>query len=177
MRNVLYFFGDLINADVTWLAAAGTVATPKAGDRIVEAGTTVTALSIVLEGALEVATPSGSVLARLGAGDIVGEMSLIEQRLPEVSVRTKSGARILTVPIETLRDKLEQDQGFAARFYRALAILLSDRLRRANAEVRPEDVGDDTPGQMELDDGLLDNLHVAGDRMRRLLALLEGRAG
>lgn len=27
----------------------------------------------------------------------------------------------------------------------------------------------------DLDEGILDNLHIAGERMRRLLSLLEGR--
>ncbi|MEM1287406.1 MAG: cyclic nucleotide-binding domain-containing protein [Pseudomonadota bacterium] len=173
MRQVLYIFGDLAQSDITWLADNGRQQSPDPGTVLITAGQTVKSLLIVLEGALEVVTPVGAVLAELGAGDIVGEMSLIEQRLPEVSVRARSATRVLDVPLDLLRAKLESDSGFAARFYRALAVLLSDRLRRAN--VAAQGGMNEKPGHSELDDGLLDNLHVAGDRMRRLLALLEGR--
>ena len=36
---------------------------------------------------------------------------------------------VLAVPQRALRDKLHKDQGFAARFYRALAIFLANRMR------------------------------------------------
>ena len=139
-------------------------------------------LYVIMEGELEVVSPENKSIATLAAGDIIGEMSLIEKRLPEVSVRAGEQARVLAVPLERVRNKLESDQSFAARFYRALAVLLSDRLRSANRKLKTSD----TPGNSqdratqsydpsELDEGIMDNLHVAGDRMRRLLALLEGR--
>ena len=174
MRQVLYIFGDLTQSDISWLADNGTQKTPPSGTVLITAGEPVESLLILLEGSLEVVTPDGGMLAELGTGDIVGEMSLIEQRPPEVSVRVHSSARVLDLPFDVVQAKLESDSGFAARFYRALAVLLSDRLRRANAAAGQGGVNE-KPGHSELDDGLLDNLHVAGDRMRRLLALLEGR--
>ena len=67
---------------------------------------------------------------------------------------------------QSLLAAFEKDTGFAARFYHALAIFLSDRLRSATAEGAADD---------ELDEGLLDTLHQAGDRFVRLLNLLGGR--
>ena len=48
-------------------------------------------------------------------------------------------------------------------------MFLSDRLRTATGG----SAGEAADG--ELDEGLLDTLHVAGDRFVRLLALLDGR--
>lgn len=174
MRQVLYIFGDLAQSDISWLADNGRQKALPPGTVLVTAGEPVKSLLILLEGSLEVVNPDGRVLAELGAGDIVGEMSLVEKRLPEVSVRAHLSARVLDVPIDAVWAKLETDIDFAARFYRALAVLLSDRLRRANIAAG-HGGANEKPGHTELDEGLLDNLHVAGDRMRRLLALLEGR--
>lgn len=186
MRQVLYILGDLNQSDISWLAETGDIKQPAQGDLIVSAGDAVGFLHIVLDGKLTVETGAGGVLATLAVGDIIGEMSLIEKRKPDVSVIAQASARLLSIPMPVIEQKLKDDEGFAARFYRALAILLSDRLRRANAKLyknKDEIEGDAVSSEngageiddVELDEGVLDNLHVAGDKMRTLLAMLEGR--
>jgi len=178
MRKALYILGDLSEADISWLAGAGEAARLEAGRTLIRIGEAVQGLCIILEGKLAVLVEDGRQIATLGAGDIVGEMSLIEKRPPEVSITVVESARILLIPMSRLREKLETDVAFAARFYRALAVFLSDRLRETTSRI----AGDASLVQkqswgaevdLELDEGILDNLHVAGDRMRRLLALLE----
>jgi CRP-like cAMP-binding protein len=75
-------------------------------------------------------------------------------------------SRVLAVRRDIILEAFERDAGFAARFYRALAVFLSDRLRSATAH---DGAGD------ELDEGILDTLHQAGDRFVRLVAMLDGR--
>ena len=87
---------------------------------------------------------------------------------------------MLCVPQAALRARLAENEGFAARFYRALAVFLSDRLRATVAHLGYGDTSDKEDAyaafedEHELDEGVLDNLHVAGDRMRRLIGLLAG---
>jgi len=180
MRKALYILGDLNDADVAWLVEAGERLTLPAGSLVIRSGEPVDSLYIVTDGALEVLLPGGRRIAELGPGDILGEMSLIEKRPPTASVRALEETRVLAVPQARLRDQLDRDQGFAARFYRAIAVFLSDRLRSTVGQLgygtaTPADAEEAFALENELDEGLLDNLHVAGDRMLRLIALLDGR--
>lgn len=178
MRKALYILGDLDDADIRWLAAAGKRRSLVAGQAFVRAGVSPDALFIVLDGDCAVRAGDGAIVARLGAGDIVGEMSLIEKRPPNVSVVAVTDGHVLALPQTALRQRLAADTGFAARFYRALAVFLSDRLRASVAQLGYGQADDDKQAtfesEHELDEGVLDTVHLAGERMRRLLALLAG---
>lgn len=173
MRKALYILGDLDDRDLIWLASEGSLRIVAPGGTVIRAGSPVHDLYFVTEGELTVTTPSGRAVARLGVGDVIGEMSFVEKTSPSVSVAVpvsaRGSTRLLAVPRETLLRAFASNPAFAARFYRALAVFLSDRLRATTATAGEEDVDN------ELDEGLLDNLHVAGDRMLRLIDLLEGR--
>ncbi len=179
MRKALYILADFSETDIRWLAQAGRQQVVSDGDVLIRAGELVPALYIVLDGILKVRRPDGIEVAKLAAGEILGEMSLIEKRPPNVDVAAEGEARLLAVSQDILRRRLEDDPPFAARFYRALAVFLSDRLRGTVTRLGygTGDAATELAAEAELDEGLLDNLHVAGDRMRRLLALLEGQAG
>lgn len=180
MRKALYILADLDDRDLSWLRDTGAVQSIMPGEVIIREGEPVTSLFIVIEGSLEVVIENGKRIAELSVGDIVGEMSLIEKRPPSASVRALTAARLLAVPQESVRSRLNSDASFAARFYRALAVFLSDRLRSTVATLgygaarHNESARQTLERDNELDEGLLDTLHVAGDRMRRLLAMLEG---
>jgi hypothetical protein len=76
------------------------------------------------------------------------------------------------VPRGTLDSELAANPAFAGRFFKALATFLSDRLRSLTADVAGSGAGDG-----ELDERLLDIVHVAGDRMVRLIALMDEEHG
>lgn len=180
MKRALYILGELSDQDIAWLADAGQRRSVPRGTVIIREGEPVESLYIVTDGNLEVVLGQDTKIAVLGPGDIVGEMSLIEKRPPAVSVRALSDCRVLAVPQTSLRAELERDVGFAARFYRAIAVFLSDRMRSTVGQlgygsVEPQDAEEAFSLENALDDGLLDNLHVAGDRMLRLIAMLDGR--
>lgn len=179
MRKALYILADLSEADIAWLAQAGRQEVIGDGDVLIRAGERVPALYIVLDGNLTVRRPDGIEIARLAAGEILGEMSLIEKRPPNVDVLAEGDARLLAISQNVLSRRLGEDPSFAARFYRALAVFLSDRLRGTVARLGYGVVDEKSRSETEaeLDEGLLDTLHVAGNRMRRLLALLEGQTG
>jgi CRP/FNR family transcriptional regulator, cyclic AMP receptor protein len=179
MRKALYILADLDDRDITWMSMAGNVRDVAASETLIEEGVAIDTLYIVIDGKLEVTVGAGSRVAELACGDIVGEMSLIEKRPPSASVRALEPSRLLAIPQAAVRERLHADPGFAARFYRALAVFLSDRLRAIVATLgygkAPAESRQDTlERENELDEGLLDTLHVAGDRMRRLIAMLEG---
>lgn len=165
MRKGLIILGDLKDEDLIWLSRAGELRSVPAGQPIIRAGQDVHDLFFITGGNFNVEI-GGQTVAELAMGDVLGEMSFVEKRAPAASVVAQDGARVLAVPREKLLREFETNDGFAARFYRALSVFLSDRLRA----MTPSDDLD------EIDEGLLDTLHVAGDRMIRLIDLLEGEA-
>lgn len=177
MRKVLYILGELSDTDVEWLIATGMKQNLDAGQILIDQGTPITTLFIVLDGQLSVvAVRSGreNELARLGTGEIVGEMSFVDSRPPSARVKALTPSVVLAIPRPVLVAKLEQDAEFASRFYHALAIFLANRLR---GMVSSFGYGDDTeiPDENdadELDDNVLDNVYLAGSRFDRLLKRL-----
>ena len=170
MRNSLFILADLSDRDLIWLREAGEVRELGPGEWLIEAGRDVRHLFFVIDGGLAVLLPDGRRVASLGSGDVVGEMSFVEKRPPSASVAADVPTRLLAVPREAILARFERDSAFAARFYRTLAVFLSARLRTAPGG----SAGEDASG--ELDEGMLDSLHVAGDRFIRLIALLDGRS-
>lgn len=68
------------------------------------------------------------VIQEMGPGECFGEMSLIECRSRSASVKTLSACRLLRLESEDI----EVLPAIAAKLYRNIAILLSQRLRQAN---------------------------------------------
>ncbi len=183
MKKVLYILGSLNEEDVVWFASVGQVHTIDAGSRLVEAGEPLTQLKILLEGKFGVYLEDGPALASLGAGDVVGEMSLVEKKPPSTTVVAEQPGRYLSIPLALLQDRLQTDIAFAARLYKAMALFLSDRLRetthRLDVNLRTGSAPDSPDAEEEfsesdeIDEAVLDNVHLAGSRMRRLVQLIE----
>jgi CRP-like cAMP-binding protein len=177
MRKVLFLFGQLNDDDVEWMLRAGRKRFLPAGERLIEQGLAVDAVFILLEGglAVRIRPRSGSEreLARLAAGEIVGEMSFVDSRPPSATVVAHQDSTVFALAKGALHAKLAADQGFAARFYRALAIYLSTTVRERHrameygSQVPPADSGDDEAG--ELDAAVLDGVSLAGDRFDRMV--------
>jgi CRP/FNR family cyclic AMP-dependent transcriptional regulator len=131
MRTALFLLGELDDDDIDWLIEQGDRQTVVAGTVLIHEGQTINHLFILLEGTLSVSVTAtgGQEIASLLSGDIVGEMSFVDTRPPSATVTAKRESVVLCLAREELATKLQMDIGFAARFYRALAISLSTRLR------------------------------------------------
>ena len=178
MRKVLFLFGQLNDDDVEWMLAAGARRFVPAGGTLIEQGVPVDAVFILLEGRLTVwlkgKRGSERELARLGAGEIVGEMSFVDARPPSATVRALEDCTVFAISKATLNSKLTADAGFAARFYRALAIYLSTTVRERHRALGglgtgevPEEEEEDDPD--ELDHNVLDGVYLAGERFDRMV--------
>jgi CRP/FNR family cyclic AMP-dependent transcriptional regulator len=172
MRKVLYIFGLLTDADIHWIALAGTRRHLSDGEVLIREGVKTDSLIILLEGELLVTAEGFGEVARLGVGEIVGEVSLVDSAPPSATITARGDGLALFVDRSRLLKKLDSDAGFAARFYRALAMFLADRLRatrqpKATRLADTEDVMQD-----ELDAGIVDHVSAAGERFNRLLGFL-----
>ena len=101
-------------------------------------------------------------------------MSLVDPAPTAVSVDVVADATLLRIPDAVLRDKLAEDPQFAARFYRALCVFLADRLRQTTQRMGYGAATDDANAKDELNEDLLDNVHLAGARFDRMLKRLAG---
>ncbi|MEO0408545.1 MAG: cyclic nucleotide-binding domain-containing protein [Cyanobacteria bacterium P01_A01_bin.135] len=131
MQKVLFFLSELNQDDINWLIQTGERRDISSGTVLIWENKAVETLYIMLQGTVvvSIAAMGDKEIARLHSGDIVGEMSFVEDRLPSATVKTFEPSIVLALPRAALTQKINQDVGFAARFYRALAILLSSRLR------------------------------------------------
>jgi bacteriocin-type transport-associated protein len=177
MRKVLFVIGKLSESDIDWLISVGARRVVPEGTVLIHQGRPADAVYIVLDGELSVSvtTPEGErrELARIGCGEIVGELSFLDARPPAATVAATQPATLLAIPRKVLSEKLARDTGFAARFYHALGILLAYRMRvsaayREGAALSQEVVYDD-----ELDPDLLDQVALASRRFDWMLKRLE----
>lgn len=175
MRKVLFIFSTLSDSDVEWLASAGERIHLEPGAVLIPAGTHIEYLYFVLDGRLEVRARSGEVIAsNLESGEIFGEMSLVDPAPTAVSVHVVTESTLLRLPDAVVREKLASDLGFASRFYRALCVFLADRLRHTTTRFGYGKATDDARADDELNEDLLDTVHLAGARFERMLKRLAG---
>jgi CRP/FNR family cyclic AMP-dependent transcriptional regulator len=131
MSKVLLILGELSDRDIDWMIANGTHTTVPPGTTIIVEGQPLDALYIVLEGTLSVSASSlgDKEIGQIICGEVLGEMSFVDGRLPSASVTAIDECLILSIPRWLLTEKLEQDVLFSLRFYRAITKFLSSRLR------------------------------------------------
>jgi CRP-like cAMP-binding protein len=173
MRKVLFIFSELTDGDVEWLAQAGDRVHFEAGTVLIPAGARVDNVYFVLDGRVAIRTRSGDPIALLESGEIVGEMSLVDPAPTTVSVEVAADATLLRLPHARVREKLAGDLAFASRFYRALCVFLADRMRHATLRM-DHGAGTDVHAKDELNEDLLDTVHLAGARFDRMLKRLAG---
>jgi bacteriocin-type transport-associated protein len=182
---------ELNNKDLDWLLATGRRQTLAAGTQLVQAGKPLDYFHIVIDGnlvstvsqiddnplarafaALDDNQNAGIEIARLSSGEIIGEFSLICLRHPTTTVTAVAKSQILSIPLLELEAKLEKEVDFAARFYRAIAILLSDRLETIIARLGRTKLAPDSSIKDvlfifgELNDSDLDWLILNSDRQK-----------
>ncbi|MBD2104014.1 cyclic nucleotide-binding domain-containing protein [Leptolyngbya sp. FACHB-261] len=141
---------ELENSDIDWLITIGRHEEIVAGTILVQPEKPVDEFYIILEGsvtatiahtataddplalafsALEGSEATGREIIRLATGEIVGEECLLDGRPPAFTLKALQKSLVLAIPRQPLVAKLKQDVSFAAHFYRAVAGVLSDRLR------------------------------------------------
>ena len=69
-------------------------------------------------------------IVRFSKGEVIGEIAFLEKRNSETTIKAAEKSIILKIPRQQLIEKLKLNQEFAAHFYRAIAILLSNRFER-----------------------------------------------
>jgi len=177
MRKALYLLGILNDVDIDWLAANGSIRVVRAGETLIHEKKPIESLYLLLDGELSITVggPSAQQLAILYPGEIVGEISFVDSRPPSASVTAVRGSKLLMIHRDVISAKLEKDQAFAARFYRALAKFLADRLHvtvgRFGYGSAQQDADPD-----ELPDSDMDQVDLAAVRIDKLMRRLQSES-
>jgi bacteriocin-type transport-associated protein len=191
LRDVWLVFGEFHDSDVEWLMAIGEVRQVRAGEVLVQAGCAIEYLYLVLDGSLVMlweeaaANPLlqafailegqeavGTEVAQLGQGALLGLSPFLDGQLERVSMRSVDGAVVLAVPRRLVLAKLQQDLGFAGRFYRVLGVVMGYRLQGVCGKLgygRRVYAGGD---EDELDLAAIDRMGLAGRRFELMLGRL-----
>lgn len=199
LRDVLFILGELHDSDIDWMMGYGKPQQIPAHTILIREQGPVDALYILLDGnmsvsvslnernplarafaAIEESEIAGRELARLSKGEVMGETAFIDGRLPSMTVKAMEDSVVLSISRQQLAAKLQQDVGFASRFYRVIAILLSQRLqgmlsrlgygRRVYSQGLP--LAKDVEYEDELNDSVLDDVAIAAKRFDWMLGRL-----
>lgn len=199
LKEVLFVFGEFSDSDLDWLIAMGRTEEIRAGKSLIKEGRPIDALHIILNGKMKVSVAEGNSnpltvafaalglskraereIARVAKGEIVGETAFVGAGTALNTVKALENSLVLSIPRQQLKVKLEQDVRFAARFYRAIAALLSDRLRSLITRIgygrRTYSAGQLLDKEVEYEDELdlsvMDQMSLAGTRFKWMLSRL-----
>lgn len=167
MKRALFFLGQLNNRDVEWLINNGQKIELRGGEKLIQKGNFIDSLYIVLSGQLSVCAENGDKedIATLGSGEVVGEMSFLETRPPSVSVIAKKTSVVYKISRNVIELRLSSNPDFKASFYYALALFLSNRLRKTT-----DQLGYGIPEEEDLiDTKILDGVAQAGSHFGQIL--------
>lgn len=167
MKRVLFLLGHLNDRDVEWLIDHGHKETIKPGDILIHRNEPIQSLYIILSGRLSITDGVANMkeLAKVGPGEIVGEMSFLESQLPAVNVVAAETAEIYAIDRELIEDRMQKDVQFRANFYYALALFLSNRLRKTTSQL-----GFGDPEEEDVvDTQILDGVAQGGARFTKIL--------
>jgi signal transduction histidine kinase len=120
-------FAELSDDDVAAICRSSVRMKVAPGTRFIEEGAPGEALYVVLTGAVEVIKDDNGreiVLAARGPGEVLGEMSLLEQRPRTATVRAVRDSEVLEIGADTFRQLLETNPSIATTVLRTVAARL-----------------------------------------------------
>ena len=124
IREVLLNWKELHDSDREWMIEAGKSEEIPDGTILIHENGSIAALYIILRGRLVVSVAGKQPIATLYGGEVVGEMSFVRELPPSATVEAIQNSYVWALPRVKLAEKLEQDQAFGCRFYKALTVVL-----------------------------------------------------
>lgn len=204
LQDVPLLFGELSDSDVDWMIEHSHIQTIARNNVLIQAGRPVETLYLLLQGSASVAfsEQAGSALGRVFAlfenedesdsspgteiaqvtrGEILGEMALIDARLPSYTFKALEDLQVLAISKQQLFLKLQQNPSMGARFYRVIAMLISARLQglisrlgygRSSYKVGQK-LSLDFEYDGEINEEIMDNITLGGARFNWMLKRLK----
>jgi CRP-like cAMP-binding protein len=135
----VYLFADLSAEERSQLAKLAEPMSVGAGSQLFSAGDTATALYLIKDGSVRItAIAAGGErieVAVLGSGSHFGEMALIDGAKRSATAETLEPTSLFRFDYAKIGAALDKSPAIAAKFYRALARFLSNRLRQTTTDM------------------------------------------
>ena len=167
MRKVLYIFGLLNDTDVEWIARTEIRRRVKDKDILIEERKPAELVIFILEGVFAITAEPVGEIARIGAGEIVGEMSFVDYALPSATVMAVGDGVALFLDKEMWLKARVGCGLWLPLLSRVCNFPAADRLRGTVQRLGYGDAQDLDPDMIAKDElgvGLLDALSMAGER-------------
>lgn len=152
VKEALVVFGELHDSDIDWMMSAGHIESVAAEKVLLNMGRPVDALYTVLDGQLAIATTSQpydpfsgcshtlelqrqafTPIAYISKGSLPGIISFLDFKPLPVRIHAIRESKVLSIPRTKVIIKLQEDLGFAARFYRVIATQTANLLNSVTA--------------------------------------------
>lgn len=185
LRKVFVLFSKLNDRDINLLATLGSLRRIKPGDRLLMQGEEVSSIYLILSGEAEIFVSLNGGNKQVGSsrrGELLGELTLLlaDSQGATASVISSNGMELLEINKQQLKLAFQQRPDFAARFYRSLSCMLSQRSRDqllsrqlATRSGAAEQGNDDD----QLDLNQLGIINRAGQRFSNLCEHFQGSSG
>lgn len=131
----VFFFKDLDPDELLGIMAVSRREQYRMGQQVFAAGDPSDSFYIVKKGSVMVKN-GPMVLATLEMGDTIGEMSFIDRGERSATVAAIEETELLKIPCDALEELFSRQPQMAAKIYRALATVLSRRLREMDEAIR-----------------------------------------
>jgi CRP-like cAMP-binding protein len=125
----------LTDNDVALLRSIASRQTFKPREIIIAVNSKPKAMYILTSGSASVELVRGKPIARLSPGDICGEMAFLESKLASATVVADTDAEVDVLELPDVDRIFALYPHLQARFYKSLALLLSQRLRTTSSRL------------------------------------------
>lgn len=133
----LLLLEDLTDTDFEWILFASDEKRIKPKEILIKQGEKLDSIYILLQGMMRVylGNIDKKQIRFLGAGELLGEMSLVEGKPSSASIEAIEESLILSLSHNNLNEKIKNDPAFGLRFFKSIAKILSSRLRNINEQI------------------------------------------
>jgi CRP-like cAMP-binding protein len=131
MSREIVLRDGLRDQDLVWLFRVGEEKNIESGATLIREGHRTDDLFVVVRGQFSVRKVEYETehLATLGAGELIGEISFLEGSPASATIVAEQGSVVLAIDHQELKRRIIEDVAFAARLYRAFALVAERRLR------------------------------------------------
>ncbi len=130
----VFFFRDLSPAELEKIDAIAQYETFRTGQQVFVAGSASEAFYLIKSGGVMV-KKGAMVLATLGEGEPLGEMSFVDRGVRSATVTAIEDTELVKISCALLEALLDCEPVMAARVYRAIATVISQRLREMDESI------------------------------------------
>jgi CRP-like cAMP-binding protein len=128
-------FRLVIDEDLPQLDRETTMSEAAAGSTLFEEGDPADGVAAILEGTVEV-IKQGRVLATLGPGSVLGELSVfVPSASRTATARARSAVRMVVWRADDVRGRLDRHERLATAIVADMAFVLAERLDRRTEDV------------------------------------------